>query len=228
MKPAALTMVLALALSASAFAQQESRNEREYKDVYSNLTVGLETTIPGGDAFANVRWSELISGGVGLDLEYSRLWRENSWVYCGYFVGLNLDSYGGRSSTQFNQGTSTFIDVRTSRMNMAGVTVGGRIRENFNGWHMDQSAGLGAAIYTKQEVDILGTGPDNLELIKSSVNYTALIEARVGAPLGNDVELNLGVGYRINGAPQEGKDFTGTKFKSMSNLVIGLSLDIGF
>jgi hypothetical protein len=228
MKPAALTVVLALSLSASAVAQQESRNEREYRDVYSNLTVGLETTIPGGDAFANTRWSELISGGIGVDLEYSRLWRENSWVYCGYFAAVNLDSFGGRSSTQFNVTTGSNIDIRTSRMNMAGVTLGGRVRENFNGWHMDQSVGLGAAIYTKQEIDVLGTGPSNLELIKSSVNYSAMVEARIGAPLGKDVELNLGIGYRVNGAPQEGKDVTGTKFKSMQNLVIGLSLDFGF
>src|SRR5882672_576799 len=115
MKPAALTVVLALSLSASAFAQQESRNEREYRDVYSILTVGLETTIPGGDAFANVRWSELISGGIGLDFEYSHLWRQNSFMYAGYFAALNFDSFGGRQSTQLNTATGTSIDMHTSR-----------------------------------------------------------------------------------------------------------------
>lgn len=228
MKAAALTAVLALSISASAFAQQEGRNEREYKDVYSDVTVGIETSIPGGKAFEDTRWSEIISGGIGLDLEYSRLWRENSWVYLGYFTALNIDSFGGKKSTQFDPASSTFVDIRTSRLNMAGLQVGARLRENFSGFHMDQSVGVGASVYTKQEVDIMG-GAQNLELIKSSVNYATSIAARIGAPLSKSCELNFGVGIRWNGAPDEGKDFKGAlKFKSQQNLILGISLDFGF
>lgn len=228
MKPAALTVVLALSLSASAVAQQEARNEREYRDVYSEFTVGVQNTIPGSKAFDDVRWSELISGGIGLDLEYSRLWRQNSWVYLGYFGSLQIDSFGGKRSTQFDEATASFFDIRTDRLNMGGLIVGGRIRENFNGFHMDQSVGVGASIYMKQELDVMG-GAEGLEFIKSSVNYAAQISARVGAPLGKNIDLNLGVGLRFNGAPDEGKDFSGAlKFKPQQNLVLALSLDFGF
>lgn len=222
MKPAALTVVLALSLSASAFAQQESRNERDYKDLYSDLTVGLQTTIPGGKAFNDVRWSEVISGGIGLDLEYSRLWRQNSFIYWGYFADLSIDSFGGRHATLLG------TEVHTNRTNQGAVQFGTRIRENFNGFHMDQSVGVGAVIYTKQELDVLNGGPEGVEFIKSSVNYTASIAARIGAPLSKSCELNLGIGVRFNGAPDEGKDIVGINFKSQTNLVIGLSLDFGF
>jgi len=222
MKPAALTLVLALSLSASAFAQQEARNEREYRDIYSELTVGIQNTFPGGDAFTDTRWSDLMSGGIGLNLEYSHLWRESSWIYCGYFASLQIDSFGGRRATLAG------VEVRTDRTNQAAFLVGGRIRENFNGFHMDQSAGIGASIYMGQELDVLNGGPEDVELIKSSVNYAAQLSARIGAPLGKNVDLNLGIGLRFNGAPEEGKDVTGIKFKAQQNFVIGLSLDFGF
>ncbi len=228
MKPAALTLVLALSLSASAFAQQEARNEREYTDVYDTFTVGLQNTIPGSKAFDDVRWSELISGGVGLDLEYSRLWRQNSWIYWGYYGSLQIDSFGGKKSTQFDSASSTFVDIRTDRLNMGGLLVGTRLRENFSGFHMDQSVGIGASMYMKEKIDVLG-GASGLEFIKSSVNYAAEIAARIGAPLGKSIDLNLGVGMRFNGAPDEGKDFTGSlKFKPQQNLVLALTLDFGF
>jgi opacity protein-like surface antigen len=225
MKPAALTAVVALCLSASAFAQQETRNDREYRNVYSDLTVGIQNTIPGGKAFDDVRWSELISGGIGLDVEYYHLWRANSWVYTGYYAGLSFDSFGGRRSTLTASGVTA--DVRTDRMNMADLEVGFRVRENFNGFHLDQSVGVGGAIYTKQEFDVMG-GASDLELIKSSVNYGFTLGARIGAPLGKDVELNFGVALHINGAPDEGKDVTGLHFKPQTNVVLGLGLDFGF
>ncbi|HEV3028816.1 MAG TPA: hypothetical protein VG457_14650, partial [Planctomycetota bacterium] len=99
MKAAALTLVVALSLSASAFAQQEPRNEREYRDEYDQLTVGLRNSIPTGIATNGVRWGDLISSGIGLELQYQELTRANSWIYGGWYAGLAADSFGGRSST---------------------------------------------------------------------------------------------------------------------------------
>jgi len=224
MKSAALTTVVMLTLSASAFAQdarKEVLNERDYRDHYSGLTVGLRNTLPGGQAFDDTRWGELVSGGIGLQLEYGYLWRASSWVYGGWYAGLDVDSFGGRSSTEGG------LEIRTDRLNTANVVFGGRLRQNFNGFHVDENIGIGAVLYTKQEFAIRNLGVDNLELIKSSDNYLVNFGVRVGAPLSKNVELNLGLGYQINGAPDEGDDFGG-KFKPMHNVIVGLSLDFGF
>jgi hypothetical protein len=224
MKSAALTTVVMLTLSASAFAQEarkETLNERDYRDHYDGLTVGLRNTLPGGEAFDSVRWGDLVSGGIGVELQYGYLWRASSWVYGGWYAGLDVDSFGGRTSTQGG------LEIRTDRLNTANVVFGGRLRQNFNGFHVDENVGLGAVIYMKQEFAVRSLGIDNLELIKSSVNYLVNFGVRVGAPLSKNTELNLGLAYQVNGAPDEGKDFTG-KFKSMGNVIVGLSLDFGF
>ena len=222
MKAAALTLAVALSLSASAFAQQEARNEREYRDGYSQFSVGLRNSLPTGEAFQGVKWDDLISGGIGLQLQYSDLYRSNSWVYTGWYLGVNIDSFGGRSSTV--QG----VDIRTDRLNMANLEFGLKVRQNFQGFHLDEHLGVGAAMYMKQEVDIRNGGPEGLELIKSSVNYLFDVGVRFGAPIGKDVELALGVSYQMNGAPSEGDDFSGLNFKSQKNVVLGLYLDFGF
>jgi len=228
MKSAALTSFLALALSAAAVAQEtrndrEPRNDREYRDEYTQLIFGLSTTLPGGEAFSGTHWKDLISGGVGVDVEYSQLWQANSWIYGGWFVGLGVDSFGGRTFTP-----SGGDELRTDRLNMANLEVGPRLRENFRGFHVDESVGVGGVFYMKQDFADRTLGVDKLELIKSSASYMFDVGARVGAPVGKDVELNLGTAFRVNGAPSEGKDVTGIKFKMQTNIVFALSLDIGF
>lgn len=222
MKAAALTLVVALSLSASAFAQQEPRNEREYRDGYNQLIIGLRNSLPTGDALNGVEWDELISGGLGLQLQYTELYRTSSWVYAGWYLGANVDSFAGRS------GTVSGVDIRTERLNMANLEFGAKVRQNFQGFHLTEHVGVGAAMYMKQELDVLNGGAEGLELIKSSVNYMFDIGIRFGAPIGKDVDLSLGVSYQMNGAPEEGDDFSGLKFKSQRNIVLGLSLDIGF
>lgn len=223
MKSAALTLVVALSLSASAFAQQESRNERDYRDEYDQLIVSLRTIIPGGEAFTGVRWKELISGGLGANFQYSDLTRANSWIYGGWYIGAGIDSFGGKTATE--DGGDTF---RTHRLNTASLEIGPRLRQNFNGFHVDENIGVGGLFYMKQEIDDRTAGQSNLEFIKSSASYMFDVGARLGAPIGKDVDLNIGFAYQVNGAPSRGKDFTGFKFKEQQNFVFSLGLDIGF
>lgn len=226
MKSAALTLVVALSLSASAFAQQEPRNEREYRDGYSQLIVGLRNSLPTGEAFSGADWDDVVSGGVGLQLQYSSLTRSNSWVYGGWYVGVNVDSFGGRTSDLTANGVTA--TVRTDRLNTVNLEFGGKLRQNFSGFHIDEHVGVGAVMYMKQEFDVRNGGAEGLELIESSVSYLFDIGVRVGAPIGKNVELSLGVSYQINGAPGEGENVTGLNFKPMQNLVFGLTLDFGF
>jgi hypothetical protein len=223
MKSAALTLVVALSLSASAFAQQEPRNEREYREDYDQLIFSLRTIIPGGEALPGSRWNDVVSGGLGLGVEYSSLTRLNSWIYGGWYVGAGIDSYGGKSITD-----DTGEMFRTHRLNTANLEFGGRLRQNFSGFHVDENIGAGGLFYMKQEIDDRSSGEDNLEFIKSSASYMFDVGLRLGAPIGKDVELNIGFAYQVNGAPSRGKDFTGFKFKEMQNYVFSLGLDIGF
>jgi hypothetical protein len=230
MKSAALTSVLALSLSAVAVAQEtrtetraEARNDREYKNEYDQLIISLRTTLPGGEAFSGVRWNDLISGGLGVDVEYCGLWQMNSWAYGGWFIGLGVDSFGGRTFTPPGGD-----ELRTDRLNTADLEVGPRFRQNLKGFHIDESIGVGAVMYMKQDFADRTLGVDKLELIKASANYMFDVGARIGAPIGKNVDLSLGAQYRINGAPSEGKDVSGIKFKIQQNVVFALSLDIGF
>ena len=197
MKTAALTLFVALLLSASAFAQQEPRNEREYRDEYDQLTVGLRNSLPTGDAFTGVRWRDLITSGIGLEVQYQELWRANSWIYGGWYAGLAVDSFGGRSSTLVDPNTGLSTDIRTHRLNTADVEVGGRLRQNFSGFHVDENVGVGAVVYMKQELDIRNGGPQKLELIKTSENYLFDVGVRIGAPIGKDVELGFGISFQV-------------------------------
>jgi len=228
MKAAALTLVVALSLSASAFAQQEPRNEREYRDEYDQLTVGLRNSIPTGIATNGVRWGDLISSGIGIELQYQELSRANSWIYGGWYAGVAADSFGGRSVTLVDAATGLSTDARTHRLNTADVEFGGRLRQNLSGFHVDESVGAGAVMYMKQEMDIRNGGPKNLEFIKSTPNYLFDLGVRLGAPIGKDVELGLGFSFLVNGAPAHGKDFPGLHFRPQENLVFGLTLDFGF
>src|SRR5579862_4887445 len=228
MKSAALTLVVALSLSASAFAQQEARNEREYREDYTQVIVGLRNTLPSGNAVQNVRWGDLVSGGIGVDVQYAELWRASSWVYGGWYADVNIDSFGGRTSSQTDPTTGLAAEFRTDRLNTADLEFGGRLRQNFNGFHIDENVGVGAVMYMKEDVANRSTGIDKLEFIKSSVNYMFDFGIRVGAPVGKNVELNLGLAFQVNGAPDAGKDFSTLNFRPMQNLVLGLSLDIGF
>lgn len=229
MKSAALTSFLALSLSAAAVAQEtrtdrEYQKDREYRNEYEQLIFSLRTTLPGGEAFQGVRWNDLISGGLGFGAEYCELWQANSWIYGGWFVGLGVDSFGGRTFTPSNGAD----EIRTDRLNMVNLEVGPRFRENFRGFHLDESVGVGGLFYMKQDFADRTTGVDKLELIKSSASYMFDVGLRLGAPVGKDVDLNLGASYRINGAPAHGKDVPGLKFKIQQNVVFALSLDIGF
>lgn len=228
MKSAALTSILALSLSAAAVAQEartdrEPRNDREYRNNYDQVIFGLSTTLPGGEAFQGARWKDLISGGIGFDVQYCELWQANSWVYGGWYVGVGVDSFGGRTFS-----LSGGDEIRTDRMNMADLEVGGRLRQNLRGFHIDESVGVGGLFYMKQDFADRTLGVDKLELIKSSANYMFDVGVRLGAPVGKNVDLNLGVAYRVNGAPSEGKDVMGIKFKMQQNIVFDLGLDIGF
>jgi hypothetical protein len=229
MKSAALTSFLALALSAVAVAQEtrndrEPRNDREYRNDYEQLSFSVRTTLPGGEAFQGVRWNDIISGGIGLGVEYSSLYQASSWIYGGWFVGLGIDSFGGRTLTDSLSGD----EIRTDRLNMADLEFGGRLRQNFKGFHVDESVGVGGLFYMKQEFADRTQDLDKLELIKSSATYMFDVGVRLGAPVGKDVELSLGAFYRVNGAPSHGKDVPGVTFKIQENFVFSLSLDIGF
>jgi len=228
MKAAALTLVVALSLSASAFAQQEARNEREYRSEYDQLIFGLRNTLPTGEAFNGTRWGQIVSGGIGLEVQYQELWRTSSWIYAGWYGGIAFDSFGGRSSSLTDPSSGITTDVRTARLNTADLEFGGRVRQNFNGFHVDENVGVGALMYMKQDMDVRNGGPQNLELIKSSVSYLFDLGVRVGAPVAKDVELGLGIAFQLNGAPSHGKDAPGINFRPMQNVIIGLTLDIGF
>ena len=206
------------------------RNDRDYQDHYEGLTVGLRTSLPGGKATDAIRWGDLLSGGIGLEVQYDYLWRANSWMYGGWYGGLAIDSFGGRHSSRTDPTTGASVDIRTNRLNMADLEFGGKLRQNFSGaFHVDEHVGVGPAIYMKQKVDILNTGPSGLELIKSSVNYMVDFGISLGAPLSKSTDLGLGISYQINGAPDAGKDYTGMiKFKSQGNVVLALTLDFGF
>jgi len=108
------------------------------------------------------------------------------------------------------------------------VEFGGRLRQNFSGFHLDENLGVGAVYYMKQKLDERNGGPTGLEFIKSSINYLFDIGVRIGAPLGKNVDLSLGISYQVDGAPDSGKDFSTLNFRPMQNLVLGLSLDFGF
>jgi hypothetical protein len=124
--------------------------------------------------------------------------------------------------------TGIGTDVRTHRLNTGDLEIGGRLRENFSGFHIDENVGVGAVMYMKQELDIRNGGVKNLEFIKSTPNYLFDLGVRIGAPIGKDVELGLALSFQQNGAPDHGKDFPSLHFRPEELLVFALTLDFGF
>src|SRR5258708_6864680 len=127
---AALTLVVALSLSASAFAQQEARNEREYRSEYDQLIFGLRNSLPTGEAFNGTRWGELVSGGIGIEIQYQELWRTSSRVYAGWYAGIAVDSFGGRSFSLTDATARTTPHVPTAPRQPAGLPVGRPVGPN--------------------------------------------------------------------------------------------------
>jgi hypothetical protein len=232
MKSATVTAIVLFALPAAAFAQQskrEAREERAYSDRagYQELNFGLRASMPLGDMFNGQKWDDFYTMGLGLEVQYTELWKSSRGIFGGWYGGIALESFGGRRNTFTDPNLGT-IQLKSDRLNLASAEVGIRFREEFQTFHFDQNVGVGATFYGKADVEDGASGATG-EFVQSSISYMFAVGLRLGAPIGDNCELGLGFTYRINGTPKEGEDVRGAvNFKPLQEVIIALTLDFLF
>lgn len=214
-------LIAALLLSLTQLVDEKPHRPHE-------LTFAVRVSIPGGEASDTKDWSDFLSPGIGLGVQYSWLPKASESLYFGPYAGISVDSYEGKEEPVVIQpvGNAT---VEPDSLETVGLEFGARIRKEFGKFFVDANVGIGVTFYTTTHADITAPGvTGDAEAISASTAFLAVFGARFGLALSERVNLAAGVAFQINGAPDVGKDFTGFNFKNQENVVISLSLDIAF
>jgi hypothetical protein len=234
MKSATVTAIVLFALPAAAFAQQSRTEERTDRLLYSDragyteLNFGLRASMPLGDLFEGQEWEDFYTAGLGLEIQYTELWKSSRGIYGGWYGGISLESFGGRRNT-FTDPVLGTMQVKSDRLNLASAELGIRFREDFKTFRFDQNIGIGATFYSGADIEDAAIPGSDGEFIDATITYMFTVGLRVGAPIGDGCELGLGVAYRINGTPKEGEDAKGlVNFRPLQEVIIALTLDFVF
>lgn len=212
-------MKIALAflfISSAAYAQ----------DAYSELTAGGRISIPGGTATNqdNTSWGDVLKTGYGFEAEYSYLCKLSDNLYLGPVAEFSIDYFQGKSDT------INGLTVTPDTLQVAGLSGGVRLRENFGKLFFDQTIAGGTSVYKKDDAKFsAGAVSVKAEAIKGT--WAALFEAggRAGISLDNHVDVGVGVGFQLNGAPKAGAAFaSGFNFKDQQNLIVALDINFNF
>jgi len=231
------SFILLVALTLQVEASPERRTEKRDKATtytqtdsptrYSELTIGPRVSIVGGTAIESEKWSDFLSTGIGVEAQYSYLWRLSPSDYLGIYGGISYDNFAGRSHT-VNDPVAGPIEIDPDSLGIVCIEAGIRGRTNFSGVFLDSRFGFGVALYQSTDATFtVGGASASDQVIASSAAFMFNGNVRFGVILGKASDLAFGIGYQMNGAPKEGDAITGS-FKAQSNIVLSLTLNINF
>ena len=192
------------------------------------LTVGIRFTDLGGDLDDESKWSDLFDAGVGLEVGYQYLHPVSRKIHIGAYARTSFDRFAGDEqdlSDEFGPLSFTADDMTLFRF-----TLGGRIRETFKSFFMDQSIGVGFVTISDVDGEINDAGTvTDVGFIDGGTEFTFELAARFGWQLSPKAAIWLSFGYENNGAPDVASDLDDGTFdyENQKNFVftIGGSFD---
>jgi hypothetical protein len=196
---------------------------------YDELAVGIRVPLLGGK-FDNEgdKWTDIFkSPGIGFELDGSFLWAVSDKVAIGVYTTLDIDVFSGKTTTvDVGFGPET---IKQDNLVMTRFLVGGRIRETFGHFFMDQNMGFGLATYSSSGATSNGV---KVGVIDSSVEFAFELGARFGFVVSRVVDLGMGISYNYNGAPNISSDLTqvdpSLKLDGQSNAVFFFFINLNF
>ena len=169
------------------------------------LTVGVRFTDLGGDLDDESAWSDFFDAGIGFEVGYEYLHPVSKKVHIGGYVRTAFDRFGGDEvdlSDSFGP-----LHVTPDDMTLFRLTLGGRIRETFKTFFMDQSVGIGFVSISDVDAEVDDAGAiSNVGLIEGGTEFTVELQARFGLALSPRASIWIGFGYENNGAPEVADD----------------------
>jgi hypothetical protein len=110
---------------------------------------------------------------------------------------------------------------------MSRIVFGGRMREQWGAFWMDQSIGIGPCIYGSGTAED-SIGFDQIEIIQSSVTLLLELGFRFGVALSPKVDIGLGFSLEANGAPDSGEDLPNVTLKGQGNFTLTFLINLNF
>jgi hypothetical protein len=181
--------------------------QRDPVEAFTYLQAALRFTFMGGEVTpgSGVNYGDLFSTGIGGSIQGGHLWRLSKTILFGPYLELDLDSFGGKSSTD------SFGDaLKPDSMNTLRMLGGAKIREEFGSgarFFGDQYLALGVIHYPSVGGTLTSGGITSTGNLFSSKTVAAFdLGADIGWAPSSLIDLFFGFVLSINGAPGEGKD----------------------
>jgi hypothetical protein len=198
--------------------------------MYNEMTIAIRIPFLGGDlSNEGDKWKDFFeSTGIGLGLDGSYLWAVSDKVALGIYTALHIDFFGGKDM-DVDIGGGVLLNESFDDLVMTRFIVGGRIRETFGKFFMDQNIGFGFATYSGTDATAGGV---SVGVIESSVVFAFEIGFRLGIVVSRVVDLGMGLAYNYNGAPDVSSDLLqvdpGLSYRSQSNTVLSFFINLNF
>lgn len=196
---------------------------------YDEMTIGIRIPILGGKMDnEGDKWSDIFhSPGIGFNIDGSFLWSVSEKVALGVYTTFELDSFSGKSTT-VDLGSGP-VDESIDNLIMTRFLVGGRIRESFRSFFMDQSMAFGFATYSQTNAKVSGV---TVGVLDSSIVFAFELAFRLGFVVSRVVDLGMGISYNYNGAPGLSSDLSSAdptlKLSGQSNAVFTFFINLNF
>lgn len=194
------------------------------------LTVGLRFTDLGGDLDDDSSWGDYFDAGIGLEVGYQYLHPVSRKIHIGGYARTALDRFAGDENDISDEFGPLFIEA--DDMSLFRLTLGGRIRETFGKFFMDQSIGFGFVTYSDVDAEVsddLGS-LGSFSFIEGGTEFTFELAARFGLVLSPLASIWISFGYENNGAPEVASDVDDGTFdyEKQKNFVFSLGANFNF
>jgi hypothetical protein len=194
------------------------------------LTVGIRFTDLGGSLDGDEDWSDYFDAGVGLEVVYEYLHPVSRKIAIGGYFRTAIDRFAGDEADISDEFGPLFVE--SDDMTLFRFTLGGRIRETFGKFFMDQSLGFGFVTYPDLDAEFSDDfGPlGSVSYVDGGTELTFELAARFGLVLAPKASIWISFGYENNGAPDVASDVDDGTFDydNQKNFVFALGGSLDF
>ena len=193
------------------------------------LEATLRFTFPGGDVVSGgPKYGDIFNVGVGGGVQVDYLWKLTRALYLGAYLEVDVDSFGGKTTTD-SFGDTLKPDTMTTFRILGGI----KAREEFapdGRFFFEEFLGLGANRYPSVQGTLTSGGTVTTgELFASGTTVAFDLGLTVGWNVSPQVGLFLSVVVEVNGGPGEGKDlvFVSSTGSTTPGVMVNAGVNLG-
>lgn len=223
-----MLLLLVLAQEGKGEAPKVQAVESSSPSPVKGLDVGIRFTSLGGSLDGEDDWDDFFDAGLGIDVGYQYLHPVSRKVHIGGYFRTGFDRFGGDEVDLSDEFGPLFVTA--DDMTLFRFTLGGRVRETFSRFFMEQSIGVGFVTFSDVDAEVNDAGTVfDVGFIEGGTEFTVELAARFGFILAPQASVWISFGYENNGAPDVASDLDDGTFdyENQKNFVftIGGSFD---